>query len=156
MKTLDVNQFTNAPKQLDIGRFIKAPINKVWDVVSDHKGMTSWMPMIKEVDLTIANQSGEWKEGCERRCQFGPDLLEEKIVHWDPPYGYAYMIADMHIVKNHLGYFKLIEKMEGTEIIWTQYYDPNGNIIKKWMAKNVMLPSVMKKALKNLQKKTSV
>ncbi|WP_298542167.1 SRPBCC family protein [uncultured Aquimarina sp.] len=156
MEVLDVKQFTVAPKQLRIERFIHAPIHKVWDVVSDHKGMTSWMPMIKEVDLTKANSQGEWGEGCERNCQFGPDLLEEKIVHWDPPYGYAYMIADMHIVKNHLGYFQLTEKIEGTEVIWTQYYDPNGNIIKKWMAKNIMLPSVMKKALKNLQKKTTV
>ncbi|WP_299213341.1 SRPBCC family protein [uncultured Aquimarina sp.] len=156
MKTLDVNQFTNAPKQLQIQRFLNAPIHKVWEVVSDHQRMTSWMPMIKKVDLTKANSKGEWQEGCERQCQFGPDLLEEKIVHWDPPYGYAYTIADMHIVKNHLGYFKLIEKMEGTEVIWTQYYHPNGNIIKKWMAKNIMLPSVMKKALKNLEKKTIV
>ncbi|WP_299244796.1 SRPBCC family protein [uncultured Aquimarina sp.] len=156
MEVLDVKQFTVAPKQLRIERFIHAPIDKVWEVVSDHKGMTSWMPMIKEVDLTKANSQGEWGEGCERNCQFGPDLLEEKIVHWDPPYGYAYMIADMHIVKNHLGYFQLTEKIEGTEVIWTQYYDPNGNIIKKWMAKNIMLPSVMKKALKNLQNKTTV
>ncbi|SEK70177.1 Polyketide cyclase / dehydrase and lipid transport [Aquimarina amphilecti] len=156
MIILNVNQFTNAPKQLEIRRFINAPIDRVWDVISDHKAMTSWMPMIKDVDLIKADSKGTWEEGCERNCQFGPDLLEEKIVHWDPPYGYAYMISDMHIVKNHLGYFKLIEKMEGTEVVWTQYYDPNGNIIKKWMAKNVMLPSVMKKALKNLQKKTSV
>ncbi|WP_299433526.1 SRPBCC family protein [uncultured Aquimarina sp.] len=156
MKSLDVKQFTNAPKQLQVEGFVTAPIDKVWEVVSDHKGMTTWIPMIKEVDLTTANTEGEWGEGCERNCQFGPDLLQEKIVHWDPPYGYAYMIADMHIVKNHLGYFKLIEKMEGTEVVWTQYYDPNGNMIKKWMAKNIMLPSVMKKALKNLQKEITV
>ncbi|MFD2563773.1 SRPBCC family protein [Aquimarina rubra] len=156
MKTLNAIQFTNAPKQIQKQRFINASIDKVWEIVSDHKGMTVWMPMIKEVDLIKANSVGEWGEGSERNCQFGSDLLEEKIVHWDPPYGYAYMIADMHIVKNHLGYFKLVEKMEGTEVIWTQYYHPNGNMIKKWMAKNIMLPSVMKKALKNLEKKTTV
>ncbi len=156
MKALNSKQFTGAPKQLIIKRLINAPIERVWDIVSDHEGMTSWMPMIKHVDLKQPNQKGEWGEGCERHCQFGSDLLEEKIVHWDPPYGYAYMIADMHIVKNHLGHFQLLETLDGTEVTWTQYFDPNGNAIKRWMAKNVMLPSVMKKALKNLEKKVAV
>ncbi len=155
MNKLNVKKFTQAPEQIMIQRFVKAPIEKVWQIVSDHQGMTNWMPMIRHVDLKQPNQQGEWGAGCERHCQFGPDLLQEKIVHWDPPYGYAYMIADMHIVKSHLGHFELLEKLDGTEVKWTQYFVPQGNFVKKWMARNVMLPQVMKKALKNLEKKTT-
>ncbi len=156
MKTLNVKQFTNAPAQIKVDRLVKAPIEVVWQVVADHQGMTQWMPMIKHVNLVKPDEKGAWGEGCERHCQFGGDLLQEKIVHWDPPYGYAYSIADMHIVKNHVGHIELIEKMDGTLVTWTQYFEPQGNFVKKWMAKNVMLPQVMKKALKNLEKKTAV
>ena len=152
MKELNIRKFTDAPKQMVISKWIKAPLQDVWEVVSDHEGMTQWIPMIKQVDLVEANAAGEWGEGCERHCKFGTDLLKEKIVHWDPPFGYAYMIGDMHLVKNHLGHFKLEETNGGTLVTWTQYFYPNGNAIKRWMAKNIMLPSVMKKGLKNLQK----
>jgi len=151
MKTFNSNDYTNAPKQLEVSRIIHASINAVWKVVSNHKGMTQWMPMIKHVELVKEDDQGAWGEGCERHCQFGSDLLKEKIVYWNPPYGYAYMIADMHIVKNHIGYINLEETNEVTLITWTQFFNPNGNFAKKWMAKNVMLPFVMKKALKNLE-----
>ncbi len=155
MKSFDPKEFTKAPKQMQFSRLVKAPIEEVWAVVADHQGMTQWMPMIKHVELIKPDDKGTWGEGCERHCTFGSDLLEEKIVFWDAPYGYAYRIADMHIVKDHLGHIQLLEKLDGTLVTWTQYYHPNGNAVKRWMAKNVMLPSVMKKALKNLEKKVA-
>ncbi|XLS30282.1 SRPBCC family protein [Flavobacteriaceae bacterium M23B6Z8] len=153
MKIFNVNKYTDAPKQLEITRLVRAPIEEVWAVVADHQGMTQWMPMIKHVNLVKPNPQGNWEEGCERHCKFGNDLLKEKIAFWDPPHGYAYMIEDMHLVKNHIAHVHLIEKLNGTLVTWTQYFHPNGNAAKKWMAKNVMLPYVMKKALKNLEKK---
>jgi len=156
MKIFNPKQFTNAPKQLEVSRLVHAPIEEVWKVVADHKGMTQWMPMIKHVDLVRPDAQGNWGEGCERHCQFGADLLQEKIAYWNPPHGYAYQIADMHLVKNHVGHISLHEKGGGTKVTWTQYYNPNGNAAKRWMAKNVMMPYVMKKALKNLEKKTAV
>lgn len=155
METLNVKRFTNAPLQIVKKKIINAPIERVWEIVANHEGMTQWMPMIKHVNLVQSNDEGEWGQGCERHCQFGPDLLKEKIVHWDPPYGYAYMIADMHLVKKHLGYIKLIKKGETTEVSWEQYYEPNGIAPKRWIAKNIMLPTVMAKALKNLTKKAA-
>ena len=155
MKPLNVSKFTNAPQQVQKTKLVDAPIEDVWQVVADHQGMTQWMPMIKHVDLVQANEAGEWGEGFERHCQFGPDLLEEKIVHWDPPYGYAYMIGDMHLVKDHLGHIELKPTPNGTQVTWTQYFQPNGNFVKRLMAKNVMIPSVMTKALNNLNRKVA-
>lgn len=83
MKTLNVSQFTTAPQQVEKSYLVHAPIEEVWKVIADHQGRTQWMPMIKHVELVQANKAGEWGEGCERHCQFGPDLLKEKIVHWD-------------------------------------------------------------------------
>lgn len=155
MKKFNPKEHTDAPQQIHKSRLIPAPIEKVWSVVADHKGMTQWMPFIKHVELVAPDSAGSWGEGCERHCQFGSDLLKETIAHWDPPYGYAYSIADMHLVADHLGHIALVEKLDGTLVSWTQYYNPQGNALKKWMAKNVMLPKVMSKALKNLEKQTA-
>lgn len=153
MKTFDVKKHTAAPLQIEKSSFIAAPINEVWEVVANHKGMTNWMPMIKHVELIQQNEDGEWGEGCTRHCQFGPDLLKEKIVHWDAPYGYAYSIGDMHLVRDHVAFIKLEEGNGGTKVTWSQYFYPNGNFIKNIVAKNIMMPFVMKKALTNLNKK---
>lgn len=155
MKPLNVSKFTHAPQQVQKTKLVDAAIEDVWQVVADHQGMTQWMPMIKHVDLVQANEAGEWGEGCERHCQFGSDLLEEKIVYWDPPHGYAYMIGDMHLVKDHLAHIELKPTLNGTQVTWTQYFQPNGNFVKRLMAKNVMIPSVMTKALNNLNRKVA-
>jgi len=105
MKKIQISKFTDAPQQIQKTHFINAPIEKVWEVVADHKGMTQWMPMI--------------------------------------------------LVKGHLGHIELIKEGNGTKVNWTQYFYPNGNFIKRFMAKNVMMPSVMSKALKNLNKKVA-
>lgn len=155
MKTLNVRKWTDAPQQLSITREIKASPEKIWSTLSDHQGMTQWMPMIKNVDLIKADDNGEWGEGCERHCQFGPDLLKEKIVHWDADHSYAYMISDNHMVKGHLGHFTIEQKSGYCLVTWDQYFYPQGIAVKKWMMKNVMMPNVMKRALKNLSKKAA-
>lgn len=152
---LNVSSFTEAPLQITKTAYVDAPIDAVWKIVADHQGMTTWMPMIRQVHLTQANEQGEWGEGCERQCQFGPDLLNEKIVHWNPPYGYAYMIADMHLVNDHLGHISLSPEGKGTRIEWRQYFNPNGNAVKRFVAKKIMMPQVMSRALKNLNKKVA-
>ncbi|OAV45189.1 SRPBCC family protein [Lewinella sp. 4G2] len=154
-KIFNAKDYTNAPQQLRKTRLINAPIEEVWDVVANHGGMTEWMPMISHVELTKPNANGEFTEGCERECQFGPDLLKEKIVFWDAPYGYAYQIADMHLVKDHVGYIQLQPKGSGTEVIWTQYFYPNSNFAMNFVARQIMMPGVMSKALKNLGKQVA-
>lgn len=151
-KPFNPRSFTAAPQQIQKKAILIAPVERVWEVIANHQGMTEWVPMIKEVHLVTPDTEGAWGEGCERHCQFGPDLLKEKIVHWDPPYGYAYAIGDMHLVRDHVGYIQLIPTGDKTEVIWTQYFHPNGNFVKNFMAKNIMMPSVMSKALKNAAK----
>lgn len=155
MNALNVRKFTDAPQQLSIKKEIAATPEEIWTTLSDHQGMTQWMPMIKSVDLVKEDDNGTWGEGCERHCQFGPDLLKERIVHWEAPYSYAYMIADNHLVKGHLGHFTIVPQNGYCLVTWDQYFYPQGMALKKWVMKNVMMPNVMKKALKNLGKKVA-
>ena len=82
-RTFNATDYTDAPQQIQKTRYVDAPIEEVWAIVADHGGMTQWVPMISAVDLTATNHAGEFAEGCERQCKFGPDLLKEKIVFWD-------------------------------------------------------------------------
>ena len=156
MKLFNPKQFTNAPLQMQITRKIDLPAEKIWAILSDHKGMTDWMPMIKSVKITQNDPQGGEGEGCQRVCEFGGDTLYEDIVHWDPPHGYAYMIQDNHMVNNHLGYVEIeaIDE-ERSKVSWYQYFVPQGNAFKKFMMKNLMMPNVLKKGLKNLENKAA-
>ena len=153
VKKFNAKEYTTAPLQISKSRLIDATAEDLWKIISDHEHMTTWMPMIKHVSLVEADQSGKWEEGCERHCQFGPDLLKEKIVYWNAPIGYAYAISDMHLVRDHVAYIQLEEQQGKTRVTWSQYFIPNGNVIKNFMAKSIMMPTVMSRALKNLETK---
>ena len=148
--------YTKAPLQLEFSRMIQATPDEIWKVLSCHEAITSWIPQVKNSSVVDTGEDGEKQKGTVRDVQFGKDILKETIVFWDETFGYAYSIADMHIVKNHVGHFNITEKLDGTLVSWSQYYEPQGNALKRWMAKKVMLPSVMKKALKNLDKSVTL
>ena len=38
MKTFEIKQFTNSPLQITKKKIIYAPIERVWEIVADHKG----------------------------------------------------------------------------------------------------------------------
>ena len=155
-RPFNAGDYTAAPAQITKSRWIDAPIESVWSVVADHGGMTRWVPMISHVELTDTDDRGEYGEGCERACQFGPDLLRESIPFWDPPYGYAYQIADMRLVRDHVAHLKLRERDGGTDVTWTQYFHPNANVAMNFVSRKVMMPTLMTKALKNLAKEVAL
>lgn len=151
-KKFESTDYTKAPLQMEFSRKIQATPNEIWRLLSNHKALPSWIPKVKNSTVVDKGANGKEQEGTVREVRFGGDLLNETIVFWDETFGYAYSIADMHIVKNHVGHFNITEKLDGTIVSWSQYYEPQGNALKRWMAKNVMLPMVMKKALKNIEK----
>jgi len=150
--TFKSTDYTKAPRQMEFSRMIPATPHKIWKVLSSHEAITNWIPLVKSSTVINTGKDGKKQEGTIRNVKFGKDTLKETIVFWDETFGYAYSIADMHIVKNHVGHFSISEKLDGTLVSWSQYYEPQGNALKRWMAGKVMLPSVMKKALKNLDK----
>jgi haloalkane dehalogenase len=148
-------KLTNAPLQITVSRQIRHSAMQIWPVLADHEGMTTWMPGIKHVDVKHNGVNDDRGLHCERECTFGNDLLREKIVHWNPPYGYAYMIADgsLAFVSGHLGHIDVEPNEQGARVTWRQYFRPKG--LKGWMMKRVMMPQIMKMALKKLERKAA-
>jgi len=150
---LNPREFTNSPKQMDLSRILNFTKEEIWKEIVNYKNMTLWFPMIKSVEITKKGNTQEFGVGCKRECKFGNDLFEEEILHFDPPNKYAFKIKDNSMIKDHLAIFSIEEVNGKNSFRFQSFFEPQGNFIKKYMMKNVMLPSIGKKALKNFEKK---
>jgi hypothetical protein len=129
---------------------INASPEAIWKIVSDHTVFSDWMPMVSNVDVddTYAGINGN---GCERVCTFGKDKIKEKVVHIEENEIFAYKAEDTPMFKNHLAVVKISRNVKNSSIVdYYVFFKPIG--MKGFMMKNMMLPMVLKKALKNLTK----
>jgi len=154
MKHLNVEDFTFAPKQIDISRFLGYSRELIWKELIDYQKMTHWFPMIRNVEVVKNGKTHELGVGCERECQFGNVTLEETILFFDPQNNYAFKIKDNKMMKNHLAIFSIEAKKNGKQSFRFQsYFEPQGNLVKRFLFKNVLFPLIARKALKNFETK---
>ena len=94
---------------------IKAPIELVFDAVSDHEAMSDW-PGVSSCRLvregTPRNGQGAVREIRAR----GLELLEE-VVHWEPPVRYDYTIT-RGLPVEHLGSVRVAPDGDGVTLTW--------------------------------------
>ncbi len=61
---------------------VKAPVDRVWDKLSDFGNISEWNPAIRNSRLTSAIPQGM---GASRRCDADKGTyLEESVIAWDP------------------------------------------------------------------------
>lgn len=153
---LNIESFTSAKlKAIQVLDFHQSK-DILFDVISDHSQLKLWVPMIRHevlIDHSGSLTKGKNDVGSIRICNFGGDILKEKIVSWTQDESYAYSILHdkKNPIVNHLGIFQILENDHGCKLIWKQYFDT-----KPWSLKSKMMPFVMKyvmrKALLNLKK----
>ena len=146
-------QYTSQEETFRVVRLFKNTPEQIWPELINHRGMVDWMPGISKVDV-IHNNEGNEGLGCKRVCQFGSETLNEEIVLWEEYQAYGYKIADNNLIEDHVAYVTLENLGNGkTKVRWIQYLKPKGNVIKKAVMKNVMLPRTLRKGLQNLEKR---
>jgi len=147
----NLGKYSTLPETFRIERIFKKTPKQIWPELANHRGMVEWMPGIKHVEVSH-NAEGNEGLGCKRTCQFGPSLLHEEIVLWEPEKAYGYKIADNELIENHVAYITLQDLGNGkTKVSWIQHLQPKGNFINQFMMKNIMLPRTLKKGLANLE-----
>lgn len=148
---LNVTQFTNANLIVYKTIEIEASPEQIFKIVSDHSIFSKWMPMVKHVAvLDNTNAIGNDGVGCERICTFGSDKIREKVLYVEKNKVFAYQASDTPMFKNHLAVVEIINKgYNKSQVNYYVYFSPIG--IKGFMMKNMMLPMVLKRALKNLK-----
>ena len=98
---------------------VAAPIETVWDTLSDHVGMSQWGPFTVTMDKPgTADPNGV---GAIRRIASpgpGPDIVEE-VVTFEAPHLLGYKAAVRHPVPGYTGEVRLTPAGAGTHINYT-------------------------------------
>jgi len=152
---LNIDDFTKAGLKAFSRAHLNASPTIVFQKMADHKNMNLWVPMIDhevQVDFSKSEPPGANGVGTIRVCDFGGDILTEKIQYWEQNKQYAYSVLPNENVAgvDHLGVITIESDGKGGSLVtWRQYFNP-----KPWSLKAKIMPfmmsMVMDNALENL------
>jgi uncharacterized protein YndB with AHSA1/START domain len=113
---------------------VAAPIETVWDTLSDHVGMSQWGPFTVTMDRPgTADPNGV---GAIRRIASpgpGPDIVEE-VVTFEAPHVLGYKALSGVPFRGYTGEVRLSEAGAGTQIFWTLSTTASFPLVKAPMA----------------------
>ncbi len=102
---------------------IAAPLETVWARLTDHEGMSTWMPLRS---VTLSQEGHPDRDGLGARRVMravGPPLVEE-VVAWDPPTSYEYTLLHGAPIRDHRGRVELSPAGDGTNVVWSIRFRP--------------------------------
>lgn len=104
-------------------RLFSAPIQRVWDVVSDHRGMNRWL--IPGVSIRLDPEGEPAPNGLHavRIIERAGFRGAEKVIAYAPPHHLAYTVLYGVPLKRHRGDVTLQERPEGTQLCWKVEFD---------------------------------
>ena len=103
---------------IEINAYIHAPVQRVWELFSNHEGYTAFEG-VKEAELLKPGLEERNGKGATRRIKVKGITFIEDIVGFDPPRRLEYVVRKCSMpVKHELGRIDLIPRGEGTEILW--------------------------------------
>lgn len=157
------------PKRFDIKKYSQAPLRFAWEIdfannpetvfniISDQHALLNWVPLMKSVSMEHnPNNIDECGIGSIRHCSLhGMGGIDETILWWDPPYGYAFKVEAkskiMMPTKDHVSVM-LINQLPcgGSRLTWEHYFHWSGFFMRHITA--ILFPRMMKKALNNIRK----
>jgi uncharacterized protein YndB with AHSA1/START domain len=95
-----------------------APIEKVFDTITDHRGIADYMWAVRRSTLDREGTPAPNGVGAVRRlAAAGPPIVEE-IIDYERPTRYAYKMLSGAPVRDHVGTVELREAGAGTEVTW--------------------------------------
>src|SRR3984885_8150114 len=123
-----------------------APIDKVFDALTNHRGIADYVPLLRRSPLDREGNPAPNGVGAVRRREaLGPPIVEE-IVSYQGPSGYAYKLISGAPVRDHVGTVSLREAGTGTEATWHLRSTP------KISGLGLLLGPVLKKVIGDLFK----
>jgi uncharacterized protein YndB with AHSA1/START domain len=100
---------------------IAAPIDRVWNIVADHRGMPKWFPL-----ETVTLEREGWPlpngVGAERVMRGPKTNLREQVVEWNAPSSLDYRLLEGAPISCHHGRVDLKPVAGGTELTWKIRY----------------------------------
>ncbi len=104
--------------EFTLTRTSTAPIEAVFDVMTDHRGIAGYMRACRRSTLDREGTPAPNGVGAIRRLVvIGPPFVEE-IIEYERPTRYAYKMLSGAPTRNHIGTVQLRETDTGTEVNW--------------------------------------
>lgn len=101
-----------------IQRTIKAPVDKVFEALTDHRGYASMTPVRKSTLDKEGTPAPNGLGAVRRLVAVGPAIVEE-VVGYEPNSFFAYKALSGLPVKEHLGEVRLSEQGAFTNMVYT-------------------------------------
>jgi len=106
-----------------ITKQINAPIETVFDVLTDHVGYAAFLPGPAKVSMEKPGDTDPNGVGAVRKITGAGPPLREEILRYDAPTHFSYGIISGAPVKNHRGDVVLQEKAGGTLMTYRIVFD---------------------------------
>jgi uncharacterized protein YndB with AHSA1/START domain len=104
--------------EFTLTRTSTAPIETVFDAMTDHRGIADYMWACRRSTLDREGTPAPNGVGAIRRLVvIGPPFVEE-IIEYERPTRYAYKMLSGAPTRNHIGTIQLREAGTGTEVSW--------------------------------------
>ncbi|MGR3316865.1 MAG: SRPBCC family protein [Candidatus Anammoxibacter sp.] len=130
----------------------KAPVDRVWEVISNYGDVHLYHPMVKSAPILSANDKGV---GAKRRCEFyDKSSLVEEVTNWDEGRSISFVLSEMSSMP--LKKANATIKVEPVDSK-TSLVSINMNFVVKWgplgwMMGKLMMKPMMKKMFTNVLK----
>jgi uncharacterized protein YndB with AHSA1/START domain len=111
-------------KSFTIEKVIKAPIDRVFEAITDHRGYASMTPLRKSTLDKEGTPAPNGLGAVRRLVAVGPAIVEE-VVTYEPPNRFAYKALSGLPVSDHLGEATLFEQGASTRVSYTINYTPS-------------------------------
>lgn len=143
---------------ITVKRVIKAPAERIFDVLSNHEAYTD-LPGMDIARLERAGHTEKNGTGAVRYLKSGPAWFREEITAFERPCRMDYLILDSLLPMDHKGgSIRLRETTDGTEVIWTSTFRVGvpllGGILERVLA--TQLAKGFGGALKHIDRRLTV
>lgn len=102
---------------------IDASPQRVWEVISDHEGMSRWGG-IRESRLLQKGSPDPNGAGAVRVLRAPGQEIHERITAWEPPRRYEYTLLRGAPVRDHHGSLEIVEEGGGARVVWRTAFNP--------------------------------
>lgn len=113
---------------IDVSRTVAAPVETVWDVVTDLRGMSEFT-RFRRVELEREGDPPPNGLGAIRVMHLVGPPVREQIITFEPPRRFAYRLLSGIPVKDHVGTIELEPAGEGTRMSYVLETTPKVPVV---------------------------
>ena len=126
-------------------------IERLWEVVSDHRGMNTWFVPGMHIRLDPEGSPEANGKGAVRIFERAGYQVVEEVVDFEPPHRFTYTVLKGFPIRDHLGELCLERAGDQTRLVWTIGFEakvPGTG----WLVKG-MITRLLRKGFRRLARK---